>query len=206
MPVDAILIPVKRLDEAKQRLAATLNPQQRRRLGLAMLADVLRATEKWAGRWVVTSDPDAEAVGLAFGCKLVADRSAGLNSALEDATAVAMAGGATTALVLASDVPLVEPGEVASMFACEADVVIASSDDGGTNGLLRRPPNAIPPSFGNGSAAEHARAAAAGNLVIQIADAASLVLDIDEPADLLRLAAAESDRESVRIARELTGA
>ena len=39
--LESILIPVKRLDQAKLRLSQRLAPPDRRRLGLAMLADVL---------------------------------------------------------------------------------------------------------------------------------------------------------------------
>lgn len=203
--MDAILVPVKRLDEAKRRLAASLSKQDRRRLGLAMLADVLRATEKWSERWLVTSDPDAEAVGLAFGCRLVQDPGLGLNPAIESGTAAAISGGADTLLVLPSDVPLVSSDDLTAIFAFDASVVIASSVSGGTNGLLRRPPNVIPPWFGPVSAARHARAATRRQVSFGTLLAPSLQLDIDEPADLLHLAGSASDRESARIARELTG-
>lgn len=201
--VEGILIPVKRLEEAKRRLAARLAPEDRRRLGLAMLADVLRATEKWTARWIVTSDGDAEAVGLAFGCRLVRDEGAGLNPAISKATEIASIHGVESLLVLPSDVPLVSPDEVAALFSLEADVVVASSLDGGTNALLRRPPGAIEPVFGKGSAAAHVRAATEKGLDVVSFNARSLLLDVDQPADLALLAQAESDRESARIAREL---
>jgi 2-phospho-L-lactate guanylyltransferase len=114
--LESILIPVKRLDQAKLRLSQRLAPPDRRRLGLAMLADVLRATEKWSHRLVVTNDPDAEAVGLAFGCALVSDPGEGLNAAVTAGTAAAVAGGSTTLLVLPSDVPMVTSDDVNALF------------------------------------------------------------------------------------------
>ena len=44
--------------------------------------------------------------------------------------------------------PLVTGQELAALFATDADVVVARSDDGGTSGLLRRPPGAIAARFG----------------------------------------------------------
>lgn len=203
--MEFILIPVKRLDQAKLRLSERLAPPDRRRLGLAMLADVLRATEKWSHRLVVTNDQDAEAVGLAFGCALVADPGKGLNAAVAAGTRAAAQAGASTLLVLPSDVPMVTSDDVTCMFSYPEDVVIAPSGDGGTNGLLRRPPGALPPCFGRSSAALHRRRAGEGGLSCRTVEMSSLVLDIDRYADLVTLGGLENLRESVRLARELLG-
>lgn len=203
--MESILIPVKRLDQAKLRLSQRLDPHDRRRLGLAMLADVLRATDKWAHRLIVTSDQDAEAVGLAFGCALVADPGDGLNAAVSGGTAAAVAGGATTLLVLPSDVPMVTSDDVTALFSCPEDVVVALSGDGGTNALLRRPPGALEPSFGPGSAALHHSRALDAGLSCRSVEMSSLVLDIDQYGDLVTLSGLANLRESVRLARELLG-
>ena len=196
----AILIPVKRMDQAKLRLSELLSPADRRRLGLAMLADVLRATEKWESRFLVTNDSDAEAVGLAFGCSLIADPGTGLNDALAAGTEVARA---VSLLILPSDVPLVSTDDVASLFSYDEEVVIVPSADGGTNALLRRPPDAIKPCFGPGSAAAHRAAAEEGGLSYRTLTVDSLMLDIDVFRDLQELAGAPGERDSVRLAGEL---
>lgn len=200
---NAILIPVKSLDRAKLRLSENLRPEDRRRLGLAMLADVLRATEKWQSRLIVTADPDAEAVGLAFGCSLVADRGSGLNAALADGTRAAIEGGAHKLLILPSDIPMVTPDDVTALFACEEQVVIAPSGDGGTNALLRRPPDKIPTAFGPGSAAAHRKTAQRAGLEVKVVHMESLVLDIDRYADLVALGNLPNARDSVRLAAQL---
>lgn len=201
--MESILIPVKRFEEAKRRLAARLGAEERRRLGLAMLADVLRATDKWEARWIVTSDRDAEAVGLAFGCRLISDSGMGLNVAIEEGTRRVLGEGADSLLVLPSDVPLVSADDVTILFALDVPVAICPSGNGGTNALLRRPPDAISASFGPGSAVAHASAAAAKGLDVRTLNLPSLVLDIDEHQDLQSLAGTESERESVRVARAL---
>lgn len=203
--MESILIPVKRLDRAKLRLSQRLAPPDRRRLGLAMLADVLRATEKWTARWIVTSDQDAEAVGLAFGCRLVADPGEGLNSAVDAGTEAAVAAGATSLLVLPSDVPMVTSDDVTALFGCPEDVVLAPSGDGGTNALLRRPPGVLAPAFGPSSAEFHVSRASDAGLTCRSVEMSSLVLDIDRYRDLVTLGSLANLRESVRLARELLG-
>jgi len=57
-----ILLPVKNLANAKQRLAAVLDQQTRTELAKAMLFDVLEVLGAWAGRpevALVTNDPFA---------------------------------------------------------------------------------------------------------------------------------------------------
>jgi 2-phospho-L-lactate guanylyltransferase len=203
--LESILIPVKRLDQAKLRLSQRLAPPDRRRLGLAMLADVLRATEKWSHRLVVTNDPDAEAVGLAFGCALVSDPGEGLNAAVTAGTAAAVAGGSSTLLVLPSDVPMVTSDDVNALFSYPEQVVVAPSGDGGTNALIRRPPGVMAPSFGPGSAGLHTLRAQEAGLTCRSVELSSLVLDIDHYRDLVTLGGLENLRESVRLARELLG-
>jgi 2-phospho-L-lactate/phosphoenolpyruvate guanylyltransferase len=205
-PLETILIPVKRLDQAKLRLSEKLRPGDRRRLGLAMLADVLRATEKWQSRLIVTADPDAEAVGLAFGCSLVEDPGSGLNAALEAGTRAALEAGAASLLILPSDVPMASADDVTSLFAYQEQVVIAPSQDGGTNALLRRPPAAIALRFGPRSAEAHRRAAEEGFLSCRTVELSSLLLDIDRYADLVQLGRLPNARDSVRLASELVKA
>jgi 2-phospho-L-lactate guanylyltransferase len=205
LAVEGILVPVKRLGEAKRRLARHLSPIDRRRLSLAMLADVLRAVESWTKRFLVTSDPDSEAVGLAFGCRVVADPPGGLNPSIDAGTSAAISAGATALLVLPADVPLVTPEDVAKILSLEIPVVIVPSQDGGTNALLRRPPGVIAPMFGPGSAEKHAAAAREAGVPFESLDVDSLRLDIDAPDDLQSLAEHDARRESVRIAREILG-
>lgn len=204
--MEAILIPVKRLSEAKERLAGVLDPPARRRLALAMLGDVLGAAGGWPLRAVVTSDADAASLAIEAGWDVVGDPGTGLNGAVGTGTAALATAGATALLVLPFDVPLVTAGELAALFGSEAEVVVARSDDGGTTGLLRRPPEAIAPSFGPGSADAHARAAAAAGIRFASLRLPGLRLDVDDAGDLRRLAASPARNPSVRLAQELLAA
>ena len=201
--MDSILIPVKRLDRAKLRLASRLFPEARRRLGLAMLSDVLKATEDWPSRFIVTSETEAEALARAFGCSLIPDLGGGLNQAVGHGTAVAMEAGAQRLLVLAADLPLVSAEDVAATFCMDEQVVIVPSRDGGTNAFLRRPPAVIGSRFGPDSAAAHQAMGQAAGVPTKTVNRPSLQLDIDRYADLVALGAVDSSRESVKLAREL---
>ncbi|MGH2768990.1 MAG: 2-phospho-L-lactate guanylyltransferase [Actinomycetota bacterium] len=200
--MEGILIPVKRLEEAKGRLAR-LGPAGRRRLALAMLADVLHATADWPFRLMVTSDPQARALGRAGGLALIPDPGLGLNRAIDAGTLEATRAGIRALLVLPSDVPLVSAAEVSRLFSLDAQLVIARSDDGGTSALLRRPPAVIGARFGPSSAAAHALAGQLAGLRVLAPRMASLALDVDDITDVGRLAASRADRKSVAIAREL---
>ncbi|MEA2503091.1 MAG: 2-phospho-L-lactate/phosphoenolpyruvate guanylyltransferase [Actinomycetota bacterium] len=204
--MEAILIPVKRLSESKLRLAGVLGPPQRRRLALSMLADVLLAAAGWPLRMVVTSDPDVASVADSAGWSIVSDPGAGLNDAVAEGTSLSTSAGATALLVLPFDVPLVTGRELEALFATDADVVVARSDDGGTSGLLRRPPGAITARFGPDSARSHARAASNAGLRVKSLRLPGLSLDVDDPGDLRRLAASGLDHASVKVARELLAA
>ena len=73
-----ILIPVKNLAHAKQRLAARLAPAARTELAQAMLLDVLETLDAWPNRppiGIVTSDPFALDLAERFAFEVIPDRA-----------------------------------------------------------------------------------------------------------------------------------
>src|SRR5713226_2147872 len=97
-----VILPLKPLDEAKGRLAGVLGAPDRRKLVLAMLADVLAAAHA-AGLddlAVLSRDPEALACAEALGVRPLAERppARSLNSALS--RALAAAGDAGTAVLI----------------------------------------------------------------------------------------------------------
>jgi 2-phospho-L-lactate guanylyltransferase len=192
-------VPVKTLGQAKQRLAAVLPPEARRRLMLAMLQDVLATLvgmEHLGPVLVVT--PDAQAAELAQACGagvLLEDLAAGHSAAATAGFAHAAAYGAVAAMTVPADAPFVTRDELLHLIGVAAigtgpRVVLAPSRDGdGTNAVLAAPPNVFPPSFGPGSFARHLAAAEAKGLGCRVVDLAGLGMDIDEPRDLWELIA-----------------
>lgn len=180
------LVPAKPLARAKARLGVALPSGDRRRLVLAMLRDVVAAAAPVALVWVVCSDEEARLVARDGGAEPIPDETpdAGLNSSLEAATARAIAAGFDEVLVLASDLPCVAAADVAAMFA-EPGVAIAPNRAGtGTNALLRSPPNAIAPAFGDRSREAHERLAREAGFGCRIVVRPGLTLDVDRPEDL----------------------
>ncbi|MFN2538888.1 MAG: 2-phospho-L-lactate guanylyltransferase, partial [Mycobacteriales bacterium] len=78
-----VVVPVKRLDIAKSRLAA-YGDEHRKALALAFAADVVLAAAPVAQVLVVTDDPIAGELLAGLGARVVRDDpDAGLNPALE---------------------------------------------------------------------------------------------------------------------------
>lgn len=169
-----------------------------------MLADILNETRPWKTRFVVTRDPHASELGRSLGCEIIGEQEAGLNPALSLGTKYALAAGVERLLILPADVPAVSRRDVAALFGCREDVVVASSRDGGTTAMLRSPPDAIETAFGPDSARMHLEAAQTAGLKARHARPGSLQLDVDEYVDLQRLGAMSLDRQSIRLARGLS--
>ena len=155
-----ILIPLKRLDAAKSRLAPALSVAERSRLMAAMVAHVARtALAADAGRVVlVSSDPAAPELAGRLGIGCVSDAGLPWNPGLAHARAQLPAP-AGAVLYLAGDLPLVEVADVAALLDAGHDgtAVIGRAHDGGTNALWVCPAAALEPAFGTPeSAAVHA--------------------------------------------------
>jgi 2-phospho-L-lactate guanylyltransferase len=114
------IVPVKALADAKQRLACVLPPQARRRLMLAMLEDVLaalRQVEAIDEVLVVTTDANAAATAERHGARVLREpRAAGHSAAASAGFAQARAHGATRALTIPADAPLVTPDELRALL------------------------------------------------------------------------------------------
>ena len=200
------VVPVKYLTRAKRRLAGALSPEQRYRLALAMLEDVLQALTHCStlDQVLVTSpDPGVWEVARRLGAGVIAEEDQwGENAALEAATEVCLQAGAHSMLAISADVPLITPEDVDSILGVEPDgpvVVLVPSRDGlGINALLRRPPDVIPLRFGRDSLRRHLQEATNRGIPHRICPLPRVALDIDFPEDLARFASRESPTRTYR--------
>ena len=204
-----ILIPVKNLTSAKQRLAGALEAEERAALATAMLKDVFEAVASWARRpqvTVVTGDAEARSLARQCSFEILGDlEEAGESAVVERATRTLEAQGAESVLVIPGDIPLVTAGELEAIYAAAppAGTVLVPSHDGrGTNAALRKPASLFPLRFGNDSFAPHRAAAAATGLPVVVLTLPGIALDVDTPQDLAALVAAPGERRSQRLARE----
>ena len=196
-------------DGAKSRLAHVLDSAQRRELALAMLADVLAvctsADAPLDGVIAVLDTVEARALARKFGAQAIADPLRGeMNAAAVAGLAAAQACGATTAIVLPGDIPLLSVADLSALIAAAGEapravVVGASRDRDGTNALLLRPCNVIAPSFGPPSVARHVGLARAAGAATTMLTDLGLSHDVDTPADLSALADLPVGRHTARL-------
>ena len=103
------IVPVKRFDLAKGRLADSLHADERRRLARAMLEDVLEAltdTAEVDRVLVVTREPEVATLATSAGADTIAETGEGLNAAVTTGADAAVAGEADVLLVVHGDLPL----------------------------------------------------------------------------------------------------
>lgn len=187
LPAVDALVPLKRLDQAKTRLAAELDPPARVRLMRALLDRTLHEVERTPsiGRVIlVSSDPASEGIATGHGIEHFDDRGLPWNEAL--AAAVAERVTTRAVLILSADIPLVSVDDVEALIAAmpESGVAIARARDAGTNGVAMHPAGAFTTCFGSkGSAALHAARAEAAGLRAVMVDRPGLAIDLDSPDD-----------------------
>jgi 2-phospho-L-lactate/phosphoenolpyruvate guanylyltransferase len=193
----AVVVPLKRLDEAKSRLRGALPGVPHPRLVLALAEDTVAAALACglvAEVTVVSDDPVAAAALRELGARVEVDRpDAGLNAAIVHGAARSVRLGRWVA-ALTADLPALRPEELAAaLSAAAAEEPGAAAvrrfvpDAGGTGTtLLTAPPGApLDPRFGAGSALAHARSGA----IRLSGDWPALRRDVDTARDLREAAA-----------------
>lgn len=187
------IIPVKHLSKAKSSLSTALTLAQRRELVLNMLADVLNAVRdarSVAGTIVIS--PDEEVLNFARNNGVIGILEPGieLNEALKLAIDQAALKGASSVLILPSDLPLLRAADIENIIAMASpprDVVIAPSKDNGTNALLLLPPDVINLRFGGESFPSHLAEARRVGIRPHIYRSTNIAIDIDDVEDLLKI-------------------
>ncbi len=196
-----VVIPVRAFENAKSRLGAVLDAEERRDLVERLLRRAVTAalaTPTVTEVIVVSPDRDVLAVAESSGGFGLDQRSRGLNPALQEARTIA---GADRLLILPADLPAVTSEALGQLLAAgdaagRPSVILAPDRHGrGTNALLLDPPDVIDPAFGGDSRAGHAwLASSADAAFVEVPDI--LGLDLDTPDDLLLAEAAEAAASS----------
>lgn len=179
----AVLVPLKRPDRSKTRLAQS-GVADHQRLALAFARDTIAAAASSplvAGVWVVTDAPEL----VPAGARHLADQGAGdLNMALSRAAAVLRETQPALGIAaLCGDLPTLTPEDLnEALTACDQRSFVADAAGTGTT-LLAVPAGAdLAPAFGPNSARAHA----ASGATALTGDLLTLRRDVDTAADLER--------------------
>lgn len=190
------LVPLKRLDRAKRRLALALPEEERGRLVLAMVADVLAALDGVRDIeriLLVSSEPEAGNL-LARGNFDVfySAQSEGMNRELEQAAAYASSRGARRVLIVHGDLPYLTAPAIRKFLAAalpDGMQAAACKWGTGTNILLMPVPLRVPLVFGRHSLRRFRQLAESAGQRLDIVRDPRLAADVDDPADFERLCA-----------------
>jgi|HubBroStandDraft_6_1064221.scaffolds.fasta_scaffold141916_2 2-phospho-L-lactate/phosphoenolpyruvate guanylyltransferase len=204
-----ILVPVKDLKNAKQRLAAILDQAARTQLAQAMLEDVLEALASWSARpgvALVTRDPFGLQLASRFDFEVIMDHAnTSETDAIAMATHICETRHVESTLVIPADIPFIAQEELAQIYAsapAQGSVLVPASDGRGTNAAFRRPAGLFPLRFGNDSFQPHLAAAEATGMPCVVLKLAGIGIDVDNPADLKQLIDAPGQRKSQVLARQ----
>lgn len=191
----ALLLPVKDLRNAKQRLVGALTAEERFALAHAMLEDTVRALRgvRCAQKiFVVTNYEPAMEIAAQNGWEILHEKKQVSESASVDfASNLCAERGVTALLRLPLDLPLVQSADIdellAEEFTAPATVMVPSRDGTGTNVILRSPPALFPSHFGPNSFSKHRGEAERVGASMVIRRNSRLEMDVDAESDLQAL-------------------
>lgn len=186
-----VIVLVKDLDQAKQRLGDVLDAKARRALALRNAERAIRAAAAGDHRLVIGGSAEVKEIAERLGVEAVIERrQQGQNVAANLGIAHALKGNARAVLILSSDLPLVTSKsvkhmlDVAGRLAPPAVVAAPAIGRGGTNALYISPPDAITLHFGADSLTAFRREAETRGVNFAIHKSDAMALDLDEPEDL----------------------
>lgn len=205
------IVPVKGLAEAKKRLANYLGPSERKRLVLAMLIDVLSALHRsrmFVEVLVISPDESLAREVSRSNSSFVRQSGTGLNSAVHQAVQLALDREVSAITTVLADLPLLEPRDVEELVQISREtprVVLVPSSKGGTNIMLRAPPDVVVTSYGRWSYGKHLRSAQEKGVAAYSVSNPRISFDVDTIEDLRTLRQMDSSEKTNagRLAREL---
>ena len=188
------IVPLNVLSKSKVRLSRVLKPIERKQLTVAMLKDVLSALRKAKSIHsvtVVSADPTARRICRRYGASFLWEgKRRGLNKGVKLAVSNSKRRGASSVLVIHSDLPLLKPQEIELFLKQSQGYSVAltpSKDRDGTNALFMTPPDVIRTVFGKDSFRKHLRLAGQRNARSKVLRFKGISFDVDEPRYLVHL-------------------
>jgi 2-phospho-L-lactate guanylyltransferase len=186
------IVPVKPFREGKSRLATELDEEQRWVLNRWLLEHTLQVLieNKQIDQTLITSrDSEVLAFARKHGAHTIhEDGISELNLAIERATHFVLQGYSESALILPTDLPLLDQETLQALFdhkqPSPSVIIVPDRHQKGTNALLVSPPGLIKYHFGIDSFKAHLMEASQNGNSVSIFNHPNLALDIDNPEDL----------------------
>jgi 2-phospho-L-lactate guanylyltransferase len=188
----ALILPIKDLRNAKQRLAGVLTPEERFGLAQAMLADTIcavRGVRRADKIFMVTNYDPALGIAEENGWEILREeRQISESHSVDAGSRICEDRGVKALLRVPLDVPLVQASDIDDLLAVECEepalVIVPSRDGMGTNAILRMPPALFPSHFGMGSFAKHVGEAERIGARVILRRSVRMEMDVDDEADL----------------------
>ncbi len=185
-----LLIPVKAFDAGKSRLRTVLADDARRDLNELFLRRTLAAAREFPGprRTAVISECDRVLrVAAACGVRTVQASGPGLNRAASEGIAHVRRRGAQDVLLMACDLPTVNPSdlrELAERGRRDGILICPDKHRTGTNAILVPRGAHLKFRFGSASALRHCHEALRAGFSAIVHFNAAVAFDVDDPHDL----------------------
>lgn len=190
-----ILISVKDLTQAKQRLAPVMTQEERTSLAWFMLEHIFKETARargYDGVAVITSYGPAIDLAHDFEFEVIKETTQVSESVSVDYGSQFLRGkGVRSVLSLPIDLPLVNAQDLETLASRINDepsvVIVPSRDETGTNAIIRTPPDLFPSHFGPNSLTKHLAEAERCGAQYELIRLPHVAFDLDNAQDLAYL-------------------
>ncbi len=182
----AVLVPVKAFDQAKRRLHLALSEPERAELSRAMADRVIGAAHPLPVA-VVCDDNDVAEWAREHGALVIWEPGRGLNGAVEAGVIHLASMGVTQVTVAHADLP--HASDLAAVGDAPGITLVPDRYGNGTNVMAVPADAGFQFSYGPGSFARHRIEARRIGIATRILDRPDLAWDVDEPGDVVPVAA-----------------
>jgi 2-phospho-L-lactate/phosphoenolpyruvate guanylyltransferase len=178
-------------------LSPVLSHQERILLSQNLLRHTILAAMPLGPVVVVSRSKNVRGFAAGIGANTLIENHHDLNDAVRQGIDWAQAHGASSALILPLDLPLLTTTALEKLVEpdCQQTPTITIAPcrhRQGTNALVLTPPHLIPPQFGSHSFARHRQLAQQAGVKPTICHSPQLAFDLDTPEDWLEFTALES--------------
>ena len=205
-----VILPVKHLHGAKNRLSEVLTAEQRVCLSKLMLIDVMKvitSSDVVEGVIVISSDTTVIDIAKRYRVEHVqTEKDAGHSADASLAVSILAERDIEKVALLPSDVPLLSQSDLHDLDRThEGGITLCPAPmDGGTNGLVFSPPLEIPLRFGKDSLNKFQQESARQGIEARPVPIQGLERDIDRPEDLAWLREQPRGGQAWTYVRELS--